>query len=256
MNTLYTGIDISQADFTCSIWINKEAVDLGEFINTQTGFEALAATIAPYQAIHQCKTIHIILEATGGYELYLLSFICAQGWSFSLPNPKVDSVERIIAFLEAQELHINDDITELVKENPALRAQSKQLLTVSGVGKKTVLPILVLCHRYQARTCGQGTSKGITAYLGLDAQESSSGSSVWKRPTISKMGNSRMRARFYLASLGGIRAKIPSRSHALRLPTRSVKELRSTQSVEREKGTVIGNAWKHQIEMVFCLLAL
>ncbi len=286
MNTLYTGIDISQANFTCSIWINEEAVDLGEFANNQTGFEALAATIAPYQASHQYETIHIILEATGGYELHLLSFICSQEWSFSLPNPKqvrdwakgmgyrakndridgrllahyghqrqpkpqrpvpeaieqldsllqredeekkilrqeknrqhalsyrphaavtaISSVKRTIAFLEDEAQQLKDEINALIKANPELRTQSKQLLTVSGVGQKTVFPLLVLCHRFLARTDGRGTSKGITAYMGLDSQESSSGSSVWKPPTISKMGNSRMRARLYLAALGGIRAK-------------------------------------------------
>lgn len=47
----------------------------------------------------------------------------------------------------------------------------------------------------------------MTAYLGLDAQEYSSGSSVRKRATISKMGNSQMRSRLYLAALGGVRGK-------------------------------------------------
>lgn len=285
MSTLYTGIDVSQADFTCTLWPDK-AVDLGEFTNDQAGYEALAEATAPYQASNQYETIHIIVEATGGYELRLLAFICEQGWSYSLPNPKrvrdwakgmgyrvktdridgcllahygyqchpkaqqpvpevienldsllqrqddvqkmlrqernrqhalsyrpyaansaISSVERIIAVLEAEAAQLEDDIQTLLQANPELRTQAKQLLTVSGVGKKTVLPLLVLCHRYQARTCNQGTAKGITAYMGLDAQESSSGSSVWKRPTISKMGNSSMRARLYLAALGGVRAK-------------------------------------------------
>ena len=87
MSILYAGIDVSQANFTCSLWISENAVDLGEFTNNQAGFAALAAAIAPHQATNEYETLHIILEATGGYELRLLSFINAQGWLFSLPNP-------------------------------------------------------------------------------------------------------------------------------------------------------------------------
>ena len=286
MSILYAGIDVSQANFTCSLWISENAVDLGEFTNNQAGFAALAAAIAPHQATNEYETLHIILEATGGYELRLLSFINAQGWLFSLPNPlqvrewakgmgyrvktdridgrklahfgsqrrpkpqqpvpeaveqldsllqrqedvqklwrqernrqhalshrpqaavaAVSSVARTIAFLEDERQQIKDEIDALLKTNPELRAQSRQLLTVSGVGQKTVLPLLVLCHRYQARTSGARTSKGITAYTGLDSQPYGSGTSVHKRPTISKMGNSQMRAQLYLAALGGVRAK-------------------------------------------------
>jgi len=286
MSILYAGIDVSQANFTCSLWISDNAVDLGEFTNDQAGFEALAAAIAPHQTNNEYESLHIILEATGGYELRLLAFINAQAWLFSLPNPlqvrewargmgyrvksdRIDgrklahfgsqhrpkpqqpvpeaieqldsllqrqedvqkllrqernrqhalsyrpqaataatsSIERTITFLEDELQQIENEIDNLLKANPELRTQSKQLLTVSGVGKKTVLPLLVLCHRYQARTSGKGTSKGITAYTGLDSQPFGSGTSVHKRPTISKMGNSQMRARLYLAALGGVRGK-------------------------------------------------
>ncbi len=35
MSILYAGIDISQANFTCSIWIGEATIDLGEFTNDQ-----------------------------------------------------------------------------------------------------------------------------------------------------------------------------------------------------------------------------
>lgn len=297
MSILYAGTDISQANFTCSLWVGENAVDLGEFSNDQVGFEALAAAIARHPASNEYEFLHIILEATGGYELRLLSFINAQGWLFSLPNPlqvrewakgmgyrvktdridgrklahfghqrqpkpqqplpeaieqldsllqrqedvqkllgqehnrqhalsyrpqasvaAVSSINRTIAFLNEEMQRIENEIDALLKDNPELQTQSRQLLTVAGVGKKTVLPLLVLCHRYQARTAGAGTGKGITAYTGLDAQPFGSGTSVHKRPTISKMGNSQMRARLYLAALGGVRGKdSPLREFYLRL---------------------------------------
>jgi transposase len=296
MSIFYVGIDISQATFTSSLWFKEKPLDLGEFSNDLAGFEALAVVLAPYRASDQA-TIHIILEATGGYELRLLAFINQQGWLFSLPNPQRvrewargmgyrsktdrvdgrmlahfgqqchppaqspvpeavqqldsllqrqedvrkllreesnrrhalshrpqaaqaahDSLTRTLTFLEEELQHITVDIDQVLAANPELRPQAAQLLTVAGVGAKTVLPLLVLCHHFQARTHGQGTSKGIVAYTGLDSKPFSSGTSVHKQPSISKMGNAQIRTRLYLAALGGMRGQnSPLRDFYLRL---------------------------------------
>jgi transposase len=66
---------------------------------------------------------------------------------------------------------------------------------------------LVFLYRWQARTAGQGTAKGLVAFAGLDPQENSSGSSVWRPPTISKMGCTFTRHKLYMAAQGGTRAR-------------------------------------------------
>lgn len=301
MRILYIGCDISQVSFTSSVWDGQEAQFLGEFSNDQSGFAAFAEVVLNSQQGGEYEAVQVIMEATGGYELRLLTFCQQQGWRFSLPNPKqvrdwakgmgyrvkhdrIDSrvlthygalchpraqepvpavieeldsllqrqadihknlqqernrahalrcrpqaavaavadVEATIAYFGEADQRIRAAIEALLAENPELCAQRKRLLTVAGVGDKTVLPLLVFCHRYLARTAGQGTAKGFTAFAGLDAREASSGSSVWKRPAISKMGNKQLRARLYLAALGGIRAKkSPLRHFYLRLVGRN-----------------------------------
>ena len=300
MKVLYVGADLSKDNFPCSIWVDGELIDLGQFENKQSGFEELAVAITLNKERCGYDSVQIILESTGGYELYLLSFIHSQGWTFTLPNPKavrdwakgvgyraktdkVDgrilahyggerrpktqqpvpeiieqldsllqrqedtqkilrqelnrqhalsyrpnasasafkSLDRSIAFLKSELQQLEDDIALLLKGNPELRTQSKQLLSVAGVGKKTVLPLLVMFHRFDARTKGEGTGKGVTAYMGLDPKPFESGKTVWKPSFISKMGNPVMRSRLYLAALGGIRGKkSPLRHFYLRLVER------------------------------------
>lgn len=131
------------------------------------------------------------------------------------------SLERTISFLESELQQLDDDIALLLKSDPALSTQSAQLLTVAGVGKKTVLPLLVMFHRFDARTNGEGTGRSVTAYLGLDPKPFESGDTVWRPSFISKMGNSVMRSRLYLAALGGVRGKnSPLRHFYLRLVER------------------------------------
>jgi transposase len=124
----------------------------------------------------------------------------------------VDSVQRVIDKLEEELTAIEQAIESLLQQQPELKQQAKRLLTVPGVGRKTVLPLLVFLHRWQCRTNGQGTAKGLTAYAGLDARPFESGSSVYRRPTISKMGDGSIRATLYMASLGGIRGHNPLRA--------------------------------------------
>ncbi|MEZ4709948.1 MAG: transposase [Caldilineaceae bacterium] len=74
------------------------------------------------------------------------------------------------------------------------------LLSMPGVGPKSVHYLLTLLYRFQAHTAGHGTAKQLTAYLGLDPQPYQSGSSVYRPASISKMGDDYGRALFFMAT--------------------------------------------------------
>lgn len=117
------------------------------------------------------------------------------------------SVDRLIHLLEQELAEVERAIQEHVNRHDELKKNRRLLNNISGVGPKTVLPLLVFLHRWDARTAGQGTLKGIVAFAGLDPQPYESGSSVCKRPTISKMGCSFTRHKLFMAAKGGVRAK-------------------------------------------------
>jgi len=158
--------------------------------------------------------------------LYLLAFICTQEWLFSLPNPKQvrdwakgmgyrvknDRIDgRLLAHFGHQcRPKAQWPVPEVIEQLDSLLQRQDD---VEKMLRQERNRQHALSYRPQAATAAVGSIERIIACLEeeeqqiLDAQESSSGSSVWKRPTISKMGNSRMRARLYLAALGGVRAK-------------------------------------------------
>jgi len=124
------------------------------------------------------------------------------------PSPAVvDSVEALMGMLEQALVEVEEAIQEHLKEFPLLDRQRRLLLRVPGIGDKSVLPILVFLYRWDARTSGLGDAKGLTAFAGLDPVVHSSGSSVFKQPSISKMGDADIRSRLFLCALGGNHAK-------------------------------------------------
>ncbi len=118
-----------------------------------------------------------------------------------------DDMKEVIAFLEQRIEQLQKVIKEHLETHPHLKKQRKLLLTVSGVGDKNVLYILVMMHRWGTLTDGEGDAKGLVAYLGLDPKHHESGTSVRKRSSISRQGNRAMRSRLYMSALGGIKAK-------------------------------------------------
>lgn len=128
-----------------------------------------------------------------------------------------NSLHHMIAVLEAELLKLQQQINQFFKQQPALKQQLDQLRQVPGIGPKIAPFMLVLLHRWQTLTEGQGTAKQLTAYLGLDPQPFCSGSSVFKRPTISRMGNSHLRCLLYMGALGGVRGHNPLRDFYQRL---------------------------------------
>jgi len=93
-----------------------------------------------------------------------------------------------------QELLIRMDI--YIKQYPKLEEDYQRLLSISGIGKKTAIGLLVLFHTYTETNRNQ-----ITALIGLDPIQRQSGTSVKGRSRISKHGNQMMRKSLYMPTL-------------------------------------------------------
>ena len=122
------------------------------------------------------------------------------------------SIERTITFLEQELLTITQALAAFFATHAECQADLQQLQKLPGVGKKNAPHLLLLLQRWQHLTAGQGSAKQLTAFVGLDPRPYASGSSVFKRPTISKMGDSHIRSLLYMGALGGVRGHNPLRT--------------------------------------------
>jgi transposase len=127
------------------------------------------------------------------------------------------NLRRVIEALEEALTEVNQAIQELLRQQPAMQREVERLLALPGIGPKNVLPLLVLLYRWQTLTAGEGTAKGITAYVGLDPQPYESGRSVRKRSAISKMGDAEIRRLLYMGALSAVRGRNPLRPFYQRL---------------------------------------
>jgi transposase len=128
------------------------------------------------------------------------------------PAAVVQSLERMVESLRQELAAVEQAIQHHLQAQPVLAEQRKLLLSVPGVGQKVVNYLLVLLHRFDARTAHQGDSKALTAFVGLDPTPHDSGRTVHMRPTISKMGDRRGRSLLYLGALGGVHGHNPLRT--------------------------------------------
>ena len=112
-----------------------------------------------------------------------------------------------------------------------------------------MVPLLVLLWRWHVLTEGQGSAKGLTAYVGLDPQPHDSGTSVHKPATISRLGDKVVRRRLFMGTLGGIRGRNPLRGFYERLVGRGKKKKVALVAATRK---LLVWAWKvFQTQTVF-----
>lgn len=133
------------------------------------------------------------------------------------------SIQDNISYLQKQIEILEDAIKNYFDTYPHLKEQLKNLKTVPGVGNKLSPHLLVAMHRFSVLTDGNGTSKAIVAYYGLDPQPQESGISVYKRPSISRQGDRNIRHLLYMGALGGIRGNNPLQAFYQRLIGRGKK---------------------------------
>ncbi|MCB0183809.1 MAG: transposase, partial [Caldilineaceae bacterium] len=85
--SLIVGIDMAKKSFTAAYRIGEAGYDLGNFANTPSGYEALHRQLNNVCKEQGMTRIHLVLEATGGYEAALLAYAYGQEWAISMPNP-------------------------------------------------------------------------------------------------------------------------------------------------------------------------
>lgn len=82
------GVDMAKKDFAAAIRGDDVAQELGTFANDAGGRQSLTEQVEALCEQHDAQQIHLVIEATGGYEAALVAHAYEQGWLVSMPNPK------------------------------------------------------------------------------------------------------------------------------------------------------------------------
>lgn len=107
------------------------------------------------------------------------------------------SIETVIAHLDEQIKQIERQIKKDIDDDPTLKAQRDLLVSIPGVGDKTIS--MFLSH-YGGELRFEKTRQAV-AFAGLDTKKHESGSSVKGKPRLSKMGHSQIRRGLYMPAV-------------------------------------------------------
>lgn len=113
------------------------------------------------------------------------------------PSAVSESIERSIGFLKEERARLEGEIKEHIDNHPHLKKDKELLESIPGIG-----PVLSSWMSLLLRNGTRfGAAPQAAAYVGLTPTEHESGSSIRKRPHLSKAGPSIFRAKLYLPSV-------------------------------------------------------
>lgn len=111
------------------------------------------------------------------------------------------SIEANLDFLNSQIDSLGNEIQAHIDNHPALKEDHDLLQSITGIGPQTAARILgELPDISYFKSADQ-----VVAYAGLSVQHVDSGSSVKKKPKLSKIGNADLRTALYFPAISAIR---------------------------------------------------
>ncbi len=119
---------------------------------------------------------------------------------------------------------------ELIADHPRMQQQRRLLLSIPCIGAKTARTLIA----EYADLLGTASPRQMTRYAGLDVVLYESGSSVRRRPRISKQGNWRLRRALYMACLSGIVWNPVLRSFYQRKLTQGIPKMQALVATMRK----------------------
>jgi transposase len=111
----------------------------------------------------------------------------------------IDSLERSVVRLHEECKLLKRAIEDHFDQHPGLRNQRELLQSIPSIGPVSgdLLLCVLLAHRFDS-------ARQAAAFCGLIPVEYESGSSVRKRPRLSKQGDAQLRAKLYMAAVASL----------------------------------------------------
>ena len=230
-----------------------------EFPNTAAGHDALVRWLS-----EPSRTVRVVMEATGLYGLDLALRLDAEGsLELMVANPRAVRHFAIALMERSKNDPIDTDVlVEFAQRMPFQRwvRPSAAALTLHALARR--LESLTEMHAAEKnRLHAAQLSPALpaiavlspdldvrqwVAQAGLDPRQHSSGSSVHKKPRISKNGNRHLRRALYMPALVAIRHEPHLRAFYSHLLARGKAKMQALVAVMRKLLHAIFGMFKHQ----------
>lgn len=149
------------------------------------------------------------------------------------------SLKAVIAVLDEQIEQASDQIKELIDQDPDLKQECDWLRSIKGIGQKTAE--LILAEMYDL--ADYDSARSAAADAGLTPAHHVSGSSVRRKPRLSKVGKTAVRGALFFPALSAIRHNPIVRDLAERLERRG-----------KHRMVIIGAAMRKLLHLAFGVL--
>jgi len=155
-------------------------------------------------------------------------------------NPTVTgSLESVLESINEQIDHLEDQVDKHVESTDTLARNRDLLETIPGVGSTTAALVLAELgdpERFES-------ARQAAAYAGLTPSHHTSGSSVHRKPRLSKVGSSRLRRALYFPAIAALRFNAAVEALGDRLAERG-----------KEKMVIIGAAMRKLLHICYGVL--
>lgn len=147
-------------------------------------------------------------------------------------------IKAFISFLEKKIDHLNKEVKDLIKNSKTLAEQSKLLKSIISVGDEVAKQVLSKINIDQFEN-----AKQLAAFIGLSPTTQSSGSSIRRNGTLSKMGSKALRKTLYLPTINAMKNNPIIKAFADRLLLKG-----------KSKMLVIGACMRKMVHIIFGVL--
>lgn len=149
------------------------------------------------------------------------------------------SLQSVIAMLDAEIEGMEKQIRAYIKENPILKERKELLLSIPGIGETTAH--VIMAEMYDL--ADYENAHAAAADAGVHPAHYESGETIRKKPKMSKVGKSSIRAGLFMPAMTAIRSNPIIHSFAQRLEARG-----------KPKMVIIGAAMRKLIHIAYGVL--